>query len=213
MASRKRLRSGFQLRRTPVPRFRLIATGGTIASRRSPHGLLAGATGAELLAQSGLGALDMEVDDFTTRGSYAFSLADLLALAKRIRDALAGGADAVVITHGTDTMEESAFLLDLFHGDRRPVVLTGAQRPFDSPAPDGPANLAAAFAVAASTHARGARSAAGLRRPCLAGAGSAQGGDLGLRCVRLARARPVSAGGPGRCPAAGSAAMAARFRS
>ncbi|PZH17797.1 asparaginase [Streptomyces sp. NTH33] len=138
-----------------MPRFRLIATGGTIASRHSPLGLLAGATGAELLAQSGLGALDVEIDDFTTQGSYAFSLADLLALARRTRDALAGGADAVVITHGTDTMEESAFLLDLFHGDRRPVVLTGAQRPFDSPAPDGPANLAAAFAVAASAHARG----------------------------------------------------------
>ncbi|MER6473155.1 asparaginase [Streptomyces collinus] len=138
-----------------MARFRLIATGGTISSRRSPNGLLAGATGAELLARSELGALDVQVDDLTTRGSYSFSLADLVALAHRTRDALTGGADAVVITHGTDTMEESAFLLDLFHDDPRPVVLTGAQRPFDSPAPDGPANLAAAFAVAADAGARG----------------------------------------------------------
>jgi L-asparaginase len=138
-----------------VARFRLIATGGTIASRRSQQGLLAGATGADLLAMSGLGDADVEVDDFTTKGSYAFTLADLVALAHRARAALDEGVDALVITHGTDTMEESAFLFDLFHGDQRPVVFTGAQRPFDSPAPDGPANLAAAFAVAASPHARG----------------------------------------------------------
>jgi L-asparaginase len=138
-----------------VTRFRLIATGGTIASRWSAQGLVAKATGADLVARSELDAVDVEVDDFMTKGSYSFTLSDLVALVRRTHDALAEGVDGVVITHGTDTMEESAFLLDLFHGDPRPVVLTGAQRPFDSPAPDGPANLAAAFAVAASHHARG----------------------------------------------------------
>ncbi|MFF4748880.1 asparaginase [Streptomyces sp. NPDC002514] len=137
-----------------MTRFRLIATGGTIASRRSAGGLLAETTGAQLLAASELGALEVEVDDFTTKGSYAFTLDDLLALVRRVHDALAQGVDGVVVTHGTDTMEESAFLLDLFHADPRPVVLTGAQRPFDSPAPDGPANLAASFAVAGSPQAR-----------------------------------------------------------
>ncbi|MEV5172443.1 asparaginase [Streptomyces flaveolus] len=137
-----------------MTRYRLIATGGTIASRRSAHGLMALASGAELLTVSGLGALDVEVDNFTTKGSYAFTLADLLALVRRTHDALAEGVDSVVVTHGTDTMEESAFLLDLFHADPRPVVLTGAQRPFDSPASDGPANLAAAFTVAGSPRAR-----------------------------------------------------------
>jgi L-asparaginase len=138
-----------------VTRFRLIATGGTIASRGSAQGLTAEATGAQLLAASGLEALDVEVDDFTTKGSYALTLDDLLALVRRAHDALAEGVDGVVITHGTDTMEESVFLLDLFHEDPRPVAVTGAQRPFESPAPDGPANLAAAFAVAASPRARG----------------------------------------------------------
>jgi L-asparaginase len=138
-----------------LPRTRLIATGGTIASRRSPQGLLSGATGAELLDASGLGEAGVEVEDVGSRGSYALTLADLTGLARRVRAALDDGVDGVVITHGTDTMEETAFLLDLVHEDDRPVVLTGAQRPFDSAAPDGPGNLAAALQVAASPHARG----------------------------------------------------------
>lgn len=138
-----------------MPRTRLIATGGTIASRRSPQGLLSGAQGAELLAAAGLDGAGVEVEDIGSRGSYAFTLRDLTGLAGRVRAALDDGVDGVVVTHGTDTMEETAFLLELVHDDARPVVLTGAQRPFDSTAPDGPANLAAALQVAASPHARG----------------------------------------------------------
>lgn len=134
---------------------RLIATGGTIASRQSPQGLVADASGEELLAGLDLSGGEVEVDDVEARGSYALSLDDVVGLAARTRKALDEGAEAVVVTHGTDTMEETAFLLDLVHADDRPVVLTGAQRPFDDPAPDGPANLMAAFAVARSPHARG----------------------------------------------------------
>src|SRR5699024_9197141 len=54
-------------------------------------------------------------------------------------------ADGVVVTHGTDSMEESAFLTALTHESAVPVAFTGAQRPFDDPAPDGPANLSAAL--------------------------------------------------------------------
>lgn len=137
------------------PRLRLIATGGTIASRRTSHGLVAGVNGADLLEAAESNCADVEIDDFTTKGSFDLTLTDLLALADRAQEALAQGVDAVVITHGTDTMEESAFVLDLFHHDERPVVFSGAQRPFDNPAPDGPANLSAALAVATSPHSRG----------------------------------------------------------
>ncbi|WP_406351031.1 asparaginase [Streptomyces hirsutus] len=138
-------------------RIQVVATGGTIASRAGAEGRRATVLAKELLASVGPLPADAEVSarDVLTRGSYAFDTADLLALAREVRGALREGADAVVMTHGTDTMEETAFLFDLAFGDPRPIVLTGAQRPFDDRAADGPANLGDALAVAAADAARG----------------------------------------------------------
>src|SRR4051794_8266388 len=108
-----------------VARLRLIATGGTIASRRTPSGLLADVDGATLLEAAGLGAggddprsqvldgWEVEVEEVSRSGGYAMRPDDMLRLAARTRSAFDDGADAVVVTHGTDTIEESAFLLDL----------------------------------------------------------------------------------------------------
>ncbi len=137
-------------------RVHLLATGGTIASRSAPSGRLASVTGDELLATvAGIfEGMDVASTDLGTRGSYAFDLEDLLRIETETRLALDEDVDGVVVTHGTDTMEETAFLVDLFHDDSRPIVFTGAQRAFDDPAPDGPANLQGAIRVASSPAAR-----------------------------------------------------------
>ena len=141
-----------------MTRIHYLATGGTIASRSESTGGRRATVLAEQLYES-VGDLGPDVEvlarDWVTKGSYAFDTGDLLALARTVRDCLTPEIDGLVITHGTDVMEESAFLLDLIHDDPRPIVLTGAQRPFDDPAPDGPANLRDALTVAADPAARG----------------------------------------------------------
>ena len=140
-------------------RVHLLATGGTIASRHTDAGVVASASGAELLSglPHGLLSADVQVStsDVGIRGSYAFTLDDMLTIADAVVDACESGADAVVVTHGTDSMEETAFLTELLHEGDQPVVFTGAQRPFDDPDGDGPTNLALALSTAADPGLRG----------------------------------------------------------
>jgi len=92
-----------------------------------------------------------------TTGSYRLDLADLRRIAEAVGQALADpGTDGVVVTHGTDTLEETAFLLDLVQASPKPVVVTGAQHTADSPEADGPRNVAEAVRAAADEHLRGA---------------------------------------------------------
>jgi L-asparaginase len=136
----------------------LIATGGTVASTGQPGALAATLTAEELLAplRAHLPGVEVVGQDLTTVASYALQVDDLQALRAAIGQALGDGADGVVVTHGTDAMEETAYFLDLLHGDDRPVVLTGAQRAADAPGADGPANVLAALTMAADPGARGA---------------------------------------------------------
>ncbi|MGO3742101.1 asparaginase [Kerstersia sp.] len=135
-------------------RILVLATGGTIAGCQAAHGgyLSAQIAGQALLAQTGLGdgSLHIDVEDIAHVGSQDMSQEIWHRLALRIEAAVAaGGVDGIVVSHGTDTMEETAFFLSRvlqlpFH-----VVLTGAMRPADAADADGPVNLRQAVLLAA----------------------------------------------------------------
>lgn len=134
----------------------VLATGGTIATIRSAGGLGdVGLGGAELLRDLAQGDSRYRVTsrDHCAKASSELLLSDLVSLAKVVERSPAEGFTAVVITHGTDTLEETAYALSIMVTRRIPIVLTGAmRRPFDAGS-DGPANLAAALRVSLSPHA------------------------------------------------------------
>jgi L-asparaginase len=138
----------------------LITTGGTIASKLEPgtgH-VTASVSGAELRAglDDPLDGIAVTIEEFCNVGSYAIDLPLSFALARRIGEVLQDpGCDGVVVTHGTDTMEESAYMADLVVPSDKPIVFTGAQHAADQPNPDGPRNIANAIRLAASQNASG----------------------------------------------------------
>ena len=142
------------------PRVVVLSTGGTIASRHDAARdvVVSVATGEELLGALGPLAPDVEVvaKQFCNVGSFLLDLETPFALARRCGGILEDGSvTGVVVTHGTDTMEESAFLADLTVTSDKPVVFTGAQRNADEPNRDGPRTLADAIRLAASPQAWG----------------------------------------------------------
>ncbi|MFC8511374.1 asparaginase [Streptomyces sp. NPDC057411] len=135
----------------------VISTGGTIASRWTGSGYAADASGNDVVATAAVpDAVDVEVLDLFNVNSSRMTTDRQLTLLRAVQETLADpGVDGIVVTHGTDTLEESAFFLDLHHSDRRPVVFTGAQRPFGTGDGDGPGNLYDALQVAATVHGLG----------------------------------------------------------
>ncbi|HET7488850.1 MAG TPA: asparaginase domain-containing protein [Acidimicrobiales bacterium] len=124
----------------------LIAAGGTIASRPRPDGAVAVAlSGADLVARAGLDPAAVELVDMARGPSWSLAADDMAAIARAAVER--SGRAPVVVTHGTDTLEETAFLAWLL-GGTRPVAFTGAMRHDAHPEPDGPANLRAAVALA-----------------------------------------------------------------
>jgi L-asparaginase len=138
-----------------LPRVRVIATGGTIAGQAGADQL----TGAELIdaVPEIAGVARIEVEEFSRIGSSAMTPDHWVRLSRRIDELFETDPDlaGVVITHGTDTMEETAYFLHLTVAHDRPVVVVGSMRVSSAVSADGPANLLAGVRVAAAPDARG----------------------------------------------------------
>lgn len=135
----------------------VLGLGGTIAMAGSNGGVTPTLSAVELLtAVPGLAATGIEVDTVDVRQLPGASLgfADLDALRTAVDEAFTAGADGIVVTQGTDTIEESAYYLDLHHRRPEPLVVTGAMRNPTLAGADGPANLLAAIQTAADPGAR-----------------------------------------------------------
>lgn len=133
----------------------ILATGGTIAGL-SGSSTEAGYKSGELTVEALLEAVpqltdlaELEADQFSNIGSQNMTFPLLQALGIRINELLSrSDISGVVLTHGTDSMEETAFFLNLTVRSDKPVILTGAMRPASALSADGPLNLYNAVAVA-----------------------------------------------------------------
>jgi L-asparaginase len=144
------------------PRVLILATGGTIAGAQASqkeHGYTSGQFKVEDLISAVPTIKDLAQlsgEQVANIGSQDMNDQVWLKLAKRVNEALKSpDVDAVVITHGTDTMEETAYFLNLVVKSDKPVVLVGSMRPATAISADGPGNLYNAVAVAADPKAKG----------------------------------------------------------
>ncbi|QFU84821.1 asparaginase [Natronorubrum aibiense] len=138
-----------------MPTIHAIATGGTIACTSGPDGAVPTESVQELARSYSdvFEHVDVELDQLTQTPSSELTLEDLESLAHRIRT-VANDVDGIVVFHGTDTIEETAYYLDLVLEKDVPVVLTGAQRAHDQVSPDGPANVRGALNAASHEYIR-----------------------------------------------------------
>ncbi|MEA2232565.1 MAG: L-asparaginase [Solirubrobacteraceae bacterium] len=132
----------------------VLSAGGTIAMAgvRALPKLDAEALLAQVPVLAGV--RDLRARSVSSLPGAHLSAADVLLLARSAREESAAGR-GVVITHGTDTLEETAVLCDVLHGGDEPIVLTGAIKPSSAPGADGPANLADAVAAAGAAETAG----------------------------------------------------------
>ena len=144
------------------PKICILTTGGTIAGAAARSdaltGYRAGALGADELLAAVPEIADVcaiESEEVAAIDSKDMTEAVWLHLAARIEAALAAGAAGIVVTHGTDTLEETAYFLHLIVKSEKPVVLTGAMHPATALSADGPLNLLDAVRLAASPEAHG----------------------------------------------------------
>ena len=145
-----------------LPNIIILATGGTIAgagTSGTQSAYTSGAVGIDTMVAAVPGIRDLaniKGEQISNVGSQDMSFAIMLTLAKRINTLLTqNDVDGIVITHGTDTMEETAYFLNLVVKSEKPVVLVGSMRPSTAVSADGPLNLYNAVGVAADPQSKG----------------------------------------------------------
>jgi L-asparaginase len=152
----------FAAAQTKKPNIVILATGGTIAGAAATGtqaGYTSGAVTIDAMIAAVPGVKDLaniKGEQIANVGSQDISFDIMLALAKRINELmLKDDVDGIVVTHGTDTMEETAFFLNLVVKGNKPIVMVGSMRPSTAVSADGPLNLYNAIGVAADPNAKG----------------------------------------------------------
>jgi len=146
-----------------LPNVKILATGGTIAGRGASATQMVGYSPGEIGIQILIEAVpemkqfaNVSGEQVANIGSFAMTHEIWLKIAERVNDLLATAeVDGIVITHGTDTLEETAFFLNLVVKSDKPVVLVGAMRPATAISADGPVNLLNAVRLAGTPSAKG----------------------------------------------------------
>ncbi|BAX54991.1 L-asparaginase 2 [Photobacterium damselae subsp. piscicida] len=154
--------SSFSVAATDLPNIKILATGGTIAGAgqsATESNYTAGKVGVDALIAAVpdmTKIADISGEQVVSIGSQDMNDEVWLKLAKRVNELLAqDDVDGIVITHGTDTMEETAYFLDLTVKSKKPVVLVGAMRPSTAMSADGPVNLYNAVVAATDEDSKG----------------------------------------------------------
>lgn len=136
-----------------MPTISVLAMGGTISTNAAPAGALPVLGASDLVGgvQSRADTVEIRTRDVLKISGRGISLRHMWDLAEAIHEEVDAGADGIVVTHGTDTLEETAYALSLLVMRDVPVVVTGAMRVPETLGADGPANLSAAITVAQDT--------------------------------------------------------------
>lgn len=144
------------------PRVYVLATGGTIAGAQTnamSHDYVAGTFDVQALLNTVPNLEKLATvagEQFANIGSYDMTGALWLKLGRRVNELLSSAdTDAVLITHGTDSLEETAYFLSLVTRSDKPVIVVGSMRPATALSPDGPGNIYSGAVVATSAAARG----------------------------------------------------------
>jgi L-asparaginase len=148
---------------TKLPNVQILGTGGTIAGKAPSNTQMTGYASGVIAVQALIDAVpemkqyaNISGEQITNVSSPSLTIPIWLQMAKRVNELLAAkDVDGIVITHGTSTMEETGYFLNLVLKSEKPVVLVGAMRPASAISADGPVNLLDAVRLAASKEAVG----------------------------------------------------------